>query len=135
MVHQAPVPDRSSALNRTRQVYLAKELRIAGTHWSRFRGLIGTTRDQFREGGGLWIVPCHGVHTLGMRFPIDVVYLDREHTVIYLQQNLPPWRFAALRIRAASVLELPENTVQATGTAVGDRIEIVMSRTREIAPA
>ena len=57
----------SSAWNATRKVILANDLRIADTHWTRFRGLIGA-RD-FVQGRGLWIVPCHGVHTLGMSFP------------------------------------------------------------------
>ena len=66
------------ALNRTRNAYLATRVRLAATHWSRFRGLMATDADRFPAGEGLWIVPCHGVHTFAMRFPIDVVYLDSE---------------------------------------------------------
>jgi uncharacterized membrane protein (UPF0127 family) len=61
-----------------------------------------------------------------MRFPIDVVYLDREGTVVHLEQNLLPWRFAPVRLQAASVLELPIRSIAATETALGDRIEIRM---------
>ena len=70
------VPHRQ-AFNQTRQVYLATDLAVAETHWSRLRGLLGTSEGDFRNGSGLWIRPCRGVHTLAMRFPIDVVYLDR----------------------------------------------------------
>jgi uncharacterized protein len=112
------------ALNRTRQTYLATCLAVADGHWSRLRGLIGTKAGQFNEGKGLWIVPCRGVHTLGMSFSIDVLYLTPQKTVVHLERNLQPWRFAPIRMQAASVLELPGNTLQATGTSIGDEIEI-----------
>jgi len=115
---------QGQAFNRTRQVSLASGLAVADTHWTRLRGLLGLGAGDFRKGLGLWIVPSHGVHTLGMRFPIDVVYLDRDMTVIHVQSGLRPWRVAPVRGEAASVLELPCTTVVETGTAVGDRIEI-----------
>jgi uncharacterized membrane protein (UPF0127 family) len=114
------------AFNQTRQRYLATELAVAQTHWTRLRGLLGTSKDDFRNGRGLWIRPCRGVHTLAMRFPIDVVYLDRDGAVVHLEPNLPPWRFAPVRLHAASVLELPIRSIAATETALGDRIEIRM---------
>jgi uncharacterized membrane protein (UPF0127 family) len=63
-----------------------------------------------------------------MGFPIDVVYLDRQNTVIHVQPELRPWRFAAVRRQASSVLELPCTTVAETKTAVGDRIEITLAK-------
>lgn len=115
---------QGQAFNRTRHVYLATELALADTHWSRLRGLLGTSDGEFRQGRGLWITPCRGVHTLAMRFPIDVVYLDHAGAVVHLEQNLLPWRFAPVRLQAASVIELPCQTVASTGTAVGDKIEV-----------
>lgn len=115
---------RRYAFNRTRSAYLATDLYIASTHWSRFCGLMARDPQHFRTGQGLWITPCKGVHTWGMRFPIDVLYLDREKVVVHLEQNLKPWRLAPLRRKAASVLELPGETVSMTGTSVGDHIEI-----------
>jgi uncharacterized membrane protein (UPF0127 family) len=112
------------AFNQTRQTYLATDLAVAQTHWSRLRGLLGTSESDFRNGCGLWIRPCRGVHTLAMRFAIDVVYLDRSCTVVHLERELRPWRFAPVRLQADSVLELPRNTLAATGTALGDRIDI-----------
>ena len=114
----------SHAFNQTRQRYLATELSVAQTHWSRLRGLLGSSPDEFRNGRGLWIRPCRGVHTLAMSFSIDVVYLDREGIVVYLESNLKPWRFAPVRLQAASVLELPTQMISRTETALGDRIEI-----------
>jgi uncharacterized membrane protein (UPF0127 family) len=112
------------AFNQTRQHPLATNLAIAETHWTRLRGLLGTAEHDFRTGRGLWIRPCRGVHTLAMRFPIDVIYLDRDFTVVHLESNLQPWRFSPVRLHAASVLELPRDTVAQTETAIGDRIEI-----------
>ena len=111
-------------LNCSRRQYLATRLAVADTHLSRLCGLIGKSRQDFRDGAGLWIVPCRGVHTLGMRFPIDVVYLSRENVVLHLEQSLRPWRFAPVRLDVESVLELPENTLEATGTTIGDELEI-----------
>ena len=119
---------RGQAFNQTRQAYLATALAIADTHWTRLRGLLGVRSRDFRNGSGLWIVPCHGVHTLGMGFPIDVVYLDDAKTVIHIQGDLAPWRFAPVRRRAASVLELPCRTAAETRTEVGDKIEIKLGK-------
>ena len=119
---------QGQAFNRTRQTYLATALAVADTHWTRLRGLLGTASSDFRNGYGLWIVPCHGVHTLGMGFPIDVVYLDGGNTIIHIQRDLQPWRFAPVRRLAASVLELPCQTAAETRTEVGDKIEITTGK-------
>jgi uncharacterized protein len=112
------------AFNKTRHVYLSTHLALAHTHWSRLRGLLSVSADNFSNGYGLWIRPCRGVHTLAMRFPIDVVYLDRAGMVVHLVHHLQPWRFSPVRLQAASVLELPSHTVARTETALGDRIEM-----------
>ena len=114
------------AFNQTRQAFLATALAVADTHWTRLRGLLGFRSSEFSSGSGLWIVPSHGVHTLGMGFPIDVIYLDDAMTVIHIQPDLQPWRFAPVRTQAASVLELPCRTAAETSTAVGDQIEITI---------
>jgi len=117
---------QAQAFNQTRQRFLATHLGVAQTHWSRLRGLLGASEDDFRNGRGLWIRPCRGVHTLAMNFPIDVVYLDSANTVLHVESNLQPWRFAPIRLKATSVLELPSHTIAETETALGDRIEIHM---------
>jgi uncharacterized membrane protein (UPF0127 family) len=59
-----------------------------------------------------------------MRFPIDAVYLDRERIVIHIEEELKPWRLAAVRIQAASVLEVPTGTIRESQTALGDQVDI-----------
>jgi uncharacterized protein len=118
------------AFNRTRQASLATHVTLAATHWSRFRGLMGTAAAEFRAGDGLWIVPCRGVHTFAMNFPIDVIYLDARKRVVHVEQNLRPWRVAKVSLRTASVLELPGDTLRSSQTAVGDEIDIAIGQTR-----
>lgn len=114
------------AFNRTRNAYLATRLAIAGTHWSRLCGLMGKDAASFPAGDGLWIVPSRGVHTLAMKFPIDVLYLDTNKHVVHVEQNLKPWRVAKVSLHTASVLELPSDTLKSSGTAIGDEIEIAL---------
>jgi uncharacterized membrane protein (UPF0127 family) len=90
--------------------------------------LLGLGTNDFRNGSGLWIVPCHGVHTLGMGFPIDVLYLDRGLKVVGIRPDVRPWRFTPVLRQAASVLELPCGTAAETNTALGDTIEITLSK-------
>ena len=89
------MPARSStgyAFNRTRQAYLATRLRMAGTHWSRLRGLMGTAAGHVScTGMACGSFLSRGVHTFAMRFPIDVVYLDGDKVVVHLEDE-----FAAL---------------------------------------
>jgi uncharacterized membrane protein (UPF0127 family) len=114
-----------SVYNRTRHRHLATHAALADTYFSRLIGLLGKTGRWCQPGRGLWIVPSHGVHTLGMMFSIDVVFLDREHQVVYLVENMRPFRISAVKLRAASILELPPHTIAETGTCVGDRLEIL----------
>ena len=123
------------AFNRTRNAYLATHLFVAGTHWSRLRGLMCKDAASFPAGDGLWITPSRGVHTLAMKFPIDVIYLDPNKLVVHVEQNLRPWRVARVIMRAASVLELPHNTLKSSGTTIGDEIEIALGQAREASTA
>jgi uncharacterized membrane protein (UPF0127 family) len=111
------------AFNQTRQTFLASDLRIAASHLSRLLGLMFSSPDNFRSGKGLWIVPSHGVHTMFMRFPIDIIYLDAHGLVIHCEENVKPWRMAPIVMYAESVIELPAHTIWNTGTAIGDKIE------------
>ena len=115
-------------IDKSQEHLLAENVRVANTHWTRLRGLIGASRMEFNHGQALWIVPCRGVHTLAMRFPLDLIYLDQSGSAVDLQEQVQPWRFAPLRLRAASVLELPAGSIENSGTKTGDRIEIVAAR-------
>lgn len=119
-------PQKTSgyAFNVTRQSLVASRLSVANTHLRRLIGLMGTTKQVFSSGSGLWIVPCHGVHTIGMRYPIDVIYLDEKKRVIRVEENVRPWRVTPMVMESASLIELPAHTAFDTGTQVGDELEI-----------
>ena len=121
------------AFNRTRQAFLAHQLWVANTHWTRLRGLLGTNQQDFAFGRGLWIIPCHGVHTMGMRYPIDVIYLDPEQKIIHLEENVKPWSLGPVRIEACSVLEVPQHTIYNSGTQLDDHLEIFSELARGFA--
>ncbi len=108
------------AINITNDNELADDLTLAETLFSRMVGLLGRKTLDF--GKGLWIKPCKGVHSFGMHFPIDVVFLDHLLHVVAVSHSLPPNRLTGLYLNAASVLELPAGTVEDTATATGDRI-------------
>ena len=110
--------------NRTKLAVLATDVAKAASLWDRMRGLLGHTSEDFRPGKGLWITPCQWIHTLGMSFPIDALYLDSNYEVVYAYRNLKPSRLASLKLRARSVIELPAGTVSETQTTVGDRLEL-----------
>lgn len=93
----------------------------ARTSAARRKGLLGQTG--LDEGTGLWIVPCESIHTFFMKFAIDVVYLDRNHTVRKAISALGPWRLS-MCLLAHSVLELPMGTIERTSTQKGDRLEL-----------
>jgi uncharacterized membrane protein (UPF0127 family) len=99
---------------------LAAEAEVADTSKKRRTGLL--KRQSLPQGEGLWITPCEAIHTIGMKFPIDVLFLSRDRKVLKLRQRMSPGRLAVC-LWAHSVLELPAGTIASTGTAVGDQLE------------
>ncbi|MFC5863797.1 DUF192 domain-containing protein [Acidicapsa dinghuensis] len=108
-------------LNRTRGTILAEHAQLAGTSSERIRGLLD--RESLSQGEGLWIVPCESVHTFGMRFAIDLVYLDRKSRIRKIRHGVKPWRISACLI-AHSILELPAGAVTKSDSCVGDQLEL-----------
>jgi len=111
---------RLRILDRTRQAVLATQADVADTSRKRNVGLL--KHSSLPEGEGLWIVPCEGVHTFGMKFPIDVVFLDRRKRVLKVRPDMGPWR-VSLCLPAHSVLELPAGTAARAGLQRGDELE------------
>jgi uncharacterized protein len=110
--------------NQTREIFVGTDVAVADAYLSRLVGLLGRTRSWARPGNGLWIVPSCGVHTIGMMFSIDLVFLDKGHCVLHTEEVVRPFRVSRVILKAHSVLELPPHTVFKTRTRVGDRLEI-----------
>lgn len=115
--HQAPADMCLRVSNLTRNTLLATCMEVADSASTRNKGLLG--RERLAPGEGLWIRPCEAVHTFWMRFPIDLVYLDRKKRICKLKTSVPAWRLSAC-LRAHSVIELPSGTIYQTLTQMGD---------------
>jgi uncharacterized membrane protein (UPF0127 family) len=111
------------AWNRRNNRELSNNVEVADCLLKRMKGLLG--KSEMLAGEGLWIKPCKSIHMFFMKFPIDVVFLNKKNQVIAVRENLKPNRITRLYPRAVSVLELPAGTIEATATEVGDEIEIV----------
>lgn len=108
--------------NTSKQCVLCSNCKVANSFISRFIGLMG--RKNLEQGNGLIIVPCNSIHTFFMKFPIDVVFIDRNNTVVRLVENIKPWKISRVVWKAHSAIELPPGTISSTGTETGDRIEL-----------
>lgn len=107
--------------NQTRNTVLADAAEVADTSAKRRTGLL--KHQRLDPGQGLWIVPCESVHSFFMKFAIDLIYLDRKKKVRKVRHRMVPWRMSAC-LTAHSILELPAGVVAASGTQVGDQLEI-----------
>ena len=114
--------------NKTRETFVATEATIADSYLRRLVGLLGKTKRWAQLGRGLWIVPSRGVHTIGMMFPIDLIFLSKEKEVVHVEEHVRPFRISKVSLRAQSVLELPAHSIYRSGTKVGDRLEIAPVR-------
>jgi len=106
--------------NRTRDREIADRADIADTSAKRRAGLL--KRTSLDPGEGLWIAPCEAVHTFGMKFAIDVIFLNKKKKILKVRGRMPKWRISASPL-AYSVLELPAGTCERTGTVAGDELE------------
>lgn len=105
-------------VNDTRQRELGSEVWLADRWWPRLRGLLG--RGPLEPGRGLVLEPCKAVHMFGMKFSIDVAFVDREGVVVALYPGLEPGARTPWHKPAEKAIELPVGTIEATGTEIGD---------------
>lgn len=110
------------AINKNTGHTLAGRVLTAETLLSRSRGLLG--RNELPVGEGLLIRPCRGVHTFFMKFPIDIVFLDRSQRVVATVGHLKPGRMTRIFLKAGSALELPAGTIALSLTKFGDEVVV-----------
>jgi len=104
--------------DRTRSA-VALEVDVAATRATRRRGLLG--RESLGATEGLLLTPCKAVHTVGMRFAIDVIFIDRDGRAVRIVPALAPWRIA-MSARAKAVIELAAGTAAAADIRIGDML-------------
>jgi uncharacterized membrane protein (UPF0127 family) len=107
------------ALNLTRDTIVAETVEVAASPWSRFWGLMG--RRDLPAGQGILITPCSSIHMFFMRFPIDVVFLNKEDRVVKIVNDIKPWR-TAMGGGGRKALELPAGAAAAAGISDGDQL-------------
>lgn len=105
-------------LNTTRESVLGARVGIADTWWTRLRGFM--RRPPPGQGEGLLLSPCRGVHMWWVRFPLDVILIDRHGRVVATYEELQPGRRTGYHLKAEYALEVPAGTIAATGTQLND---------------
>ena len=115
-------PGSLVALNVTRGVKLTECGHIADNYWTRLVGLL--RHKKLDPGDGLWIVPCNSIHSIGMQFIFDAVFLDKKQKVVHLMPEMKAWRVSKIAFSAHSVLELPAGVIARTGTELGDQFDM-----------
>ena len=117
-------------INLTKQTWLATKVRKADNFLTRLVGLLKRTHLGPEE--ALWLMPSKGIHTIGMKFPIDVVFLNRTQRVVGLTSGLAPYRISSVHFRSYSVVELPNGTIKKSQTEIGDQFEISLAEVSEM---
>lgn len=105
----------------TGRVVVAR-LELARTLWKQTVGLLG--RSRLAANSGIWLEPCNSIHTFGMQFAIDVLFLDASGGLVYTVQCMKPWRVCWPVWRARVVVEIPEGTIAARDIQVGNRYQL-----------
>ncbi len=109
--------------NTTRSRILVSSGKIANTFFTRFKGLMGSA--PLEKGEGLLISPSNSVHTHFMRYPLDILYIDKDHRVVAMDESMKPWRLGRIHRQACCVLELPAGVIESTLTQIGDQLDII----------
>jgi uncharacterized protein len=108
--------------NKTTGKVIAPRTRIARSFFSRLKGLLG--RGSFSSGEALVIPSCNNIHMFFMKFPIDVLFCSPDRRVVFVQENIKPWRLSKYVHLASFVVELPAGQAAELGISVGDELEI-----------
>ncbi|HVM61449.1 MAG TPA: DUF192 domain-containing protein [Verrucomicrobiae bacterium] len=113
-------------VNASKKTVVSDKCHFANTLLKRMVGLLN--RGRFDRGEGLLLDRCYGIHTFGMRFPIDVLFLDKDLRVIRAVKALPPFRTCVVK-KSVYVLEVPAGALDDSQTAAGDQIQIRTANT------
>jgi uncharacterized membrane protein (UPF0127 family) len=114
--------DMVRVYNTTRNSCLGEQIGLADSSLRRLVGLLG--KRSLAPGKGLFIVPSQAIHTVGMAFPIDVVFVDKGYSVLGVREAVRPFRVTRVFWKASGVLELPVGTIRESCTEVGDQLKL-----------
>jgi len=114
----SPVTNKMRIINKTNNSVLAENVIIADTPFTRMKGLLG--KKKFSKGQALILNPCNSIHMFFMRFPIDVLFLDKNNRIVKAISSIRPFCLTAIYFKAKFAVELPVGTTLATNTQAGD---------------
>lgn len=107
-------------VNRSRGTLLGNRIVLVESWTGRLRGYLGRREPQ--PGEGMLLVPCNAVHMFGLKFPLDLIFLNQSGDVVETIEDLRPWKRTSRIEDARSALEIPGGTIQSSHTRVGDRL-------------
>ena len=110
-------------INQTKNTILAQDVFIANTPFKRIKGLLG--RKVFLSGQAIILEPCNSVHTFFMRFPIDILFVDKNYKVIQAIPKFNPNRISRIYWHSSKVIELPAGRLVLTNTQVKDQLQLL----------
>lgn len=106
-------------INETTGKLIADKLVMKDTFWGRLVGLLSSRG--LEKGGGIVLKPCTQIHTCFMRFPIDVIFADKNFNVVYVREKMTAWRFSPLVLKSLYAVELASGALEGS-VKVGDKI-------------
>ncbi len=108
--------------NKTNNNVVAENVTVANTPLKRMRGLLG--KKEFPQGQALVLDPCNSIHMLFMRFPIDVLFVDKNNRVVKAISSIMPFRLTPIYFKSKFAIELPVGTIISTATGEGDDLSL-----------
>ncbi|MCX5711208.1 MAG: DUF192 domain-containing protein [Candidatus Omnitrophica bacterium] len=110
------------AINKSRNIILADDCRVALGALKRAKGLLG--RKGMGKSEALVLKPCNSVHSFFMRFAIDLLFIDKNSRVVRIIKEFKPFRISPICFRAAYVIEFPSGAIRPESVQPGDTISI-----------
>lgn len=110
-------------INQTKNTVLAENIFIAKTPFARIKGLLG--KKNLPCGQALILDPCNSIHTFFMRFPMDVLFVDKNYKVIKTLCDLNPSRISRIYWNSSRVIELPAGILKLTNTQAQDQLQLI----------
>ena len=110
------------AMLRKGDAVLIPDMDVTASFFERFRGLM--FRQSIPDNYGLLIRPCNQIHMMNMKFPLDVIYLSGDGTVLHIDENIHPWKIGKTVKKAVGVVEVNAGTCARLGVETGDKLTI-----------
>lgn len=107
-------------INKQNNIILADNVIMADTIFKRMKGLLGA--KEIKKGYALILNPCNSIHTFFMRFPIDVLFLNKNNQVIKVVHSIKPFRLTNIYLNSSLAIEFSSGTIRASQTQEGDTI-------------